>query len=160
MMPGQRLARGVCRHLNSHGFATLTEFVPASGLRVDVLALGPAGEIWIVECKSSRVDFVSDTKWQGYIEWCDQYFWAVDAAFPSELLPSDTGLIIADDFDAEIVRYGSEVKLASARRKAMILRIARTGLHRVQNLTDPRPAARVRGDLQSQGRTDEKPEIM
>ena len=54
--------------------------MPTRGLRVDVFALGPKGEFWVIECKSSRADFIADGKWQGYLEWCDRYFWAVDAA--------------------------------------------------------------------------------
>ena len=46
--PGQLLARGVCRHLASHDFVTVEELIPTSGLRVDVMALGPKGEIWNV----------------------------------------------------------------------------------------------------------------
>ena len=76
LLPGQRLARGVSRHLRTLDFAALPEFVPAPGLRVDLMALGPRGEIWIVECKSSRVDFISDCKWGGYLAWCDRFFWA------------------------------------------------------------------------------------
>ncbi|MCV6594046.1 MAG: MmcB family DNA repair protein, partial [Silicimonas sp.] len=93
--PGQLLARGVCRHLAGLDFVSVEELIPAPGLRVDVMALGPKGEVWVIECKSSRVDFTSDHKWQGYLEWCDRYFWAVDEDFPTELLPKDTGLIIA-----------------------------------------------------------------
>jgi len=70
IQPGQLLARGVCRHLASHGFVCVEELVPDRGLRVDVMALGPKGEIWVVECKSSRADFQSDQKWQGYLAWC------------------------------------------------------------------------------------------
>ena len=44
LLPGQRLARGVCRHLASLDFAPLEEFVPERGRRVDVMALGPKGE--------------------------------------------------------------------------------------------------------------------
>ena len=111
LKPGQLLARGVCRHLMTHDFVTLEEFSPAAGLRVDVAGLGPRGEVWVVECKSSRADFTSDRKWRGYLEWCDRYFWAVDAAFPAELLPEGTGLILADAYDAEIVRMAPEAKL-------------------------------------------------
>jgi hypothetical protein len=68
IQPGQILARGVARHLASLGFACVEELVPARGLRVDVMALGPKGDIWIVECKSSRADFMSDSKWRGYLE--------------------------------------------------------------------------------------------
>ena len=137
LQPGQRLARGVCRHMRAHDFVTVEELVPAPGLRVDVMALGPKGEIWIVECKSSRADFLSDGKWQGYLEWCDRYFWAVDTEFPTELLPDDTGLIIADAYDAELVRMPDEARLAGARRKMLTQKFARHAALRAQAAKDP-----------------------
>ena len=135
--PGQLLARGVCRHLLSHDFVTVEEFTPTSGLRVDVMALGPKGEVWVIECKSSRADFAGDHKWQGYLEWCDRYFWAVDERFPNELLPQETGLIIADAYDAEIIRMGPEAKLAPARRKTIVQKFARHAARRWQLARDP-----------------------
>ncbi|AWI82793.1 hypothetical protein CEW88_03405 [Alloyangia pacifica] len=137
MMPGQLLARGVCRHLASLGFAPVEEFVPERGRRVDVMALGPKGEIWVVECKSSRADYMSDGKWQGYLDWCDRYFWAVDELFPTDLLPEGTGLIIADAYDAEILRMAPETKLSGARRNALIRRFAAHAARRLQALRDP-----------------------
>ncbi|SMX33521.1 MmcB family DNA repair protein [Actibacterium lipolyticum] len=138
LQPGQLLARGVCRHLRSHDFVSVEELVPTSGLRVDVMALGPKGEVWVVECKSSRADYQSDSKWQGYLEWCDRFFWAVDASFPTELLPTETGLIIADPYDAEIIRMSPETKLAPARRKVMVQKFARHAALRLQAFRDPR----------------------
>ncbi|WP_420860725.1 MmcB family DNA repair protein [Algirhabdus cladophorae] len=135
--PGQLLARGVCRHLASHDFVTVEELVPTSGLRVDVMALGPKGEVWIIECKSSRADFQSDSKWEGYLDWCDRYFWAVDETFPTELLPHDSGLIIADSYDAEIIRMPDEAKLAPARRKVMVQKFARHAAQRWHLARDP-----------------------
>jgi len=137
LAPGQLLARGVCRHLRSHDFATLEEFTPERGKRLDVLALGPKGELWVIECKSSRADFTSDGKWEGYLEWGDRYFWAVDEAFPTELLPDDTGLIIADAYDAEILRFGTEVKLPGARRTSVTRKFARHAALRLQGVRDP-----------------------
>ena len=137
LLPGQLLARGVARHLTGHGFVTIEEFVPARGLRVDVLALGPKGELWVVECKSSRADFQSDHKWQGYLDWCDRFFWAVDEEFPTDLLPDETGLIIGDAYDAEIIRMGSETKLAGARRNAIIRKFATHAARRLHGLRDP-----------------------
>ena len=133
--PGQLLARGVCRHLASHGFVCVEELVPARGLRVDVMALGPKNEVWVVECKSSRADFMSDQKWQGYLEWADRFFWAVDADFPNEMLPDDTGLIIGDAYGAEIIRMGPETKLAPARRKVMTQKFAVQAARRLQMLS-------------------------
>lgn len=137
LQPGQILARGVTRHLQSYGFVSLQEFSPTRGLRADVMALGPRGEFWLVECKSSRVDFQTDRKWLGYLDWCDRYFWAVDDVFPTELLPEDSGLIIADGFDAEIIRDGEVRPLAAARRKALMLRFATAAARRLQRWTDP-----------------------
>ena len=135
--PGQLLQRGVSRALAAHGFAPVEELSPAPGLRVDVMALGPKGEIWVVECKSCRADFTGDAKWEGYLEWCDRYFWAVDSEFPTELLPSDQGLIIADAYDAEIVRMAPETKLAPARRTAIIRKFAAHAARRLHVLRDP-----------------------
>lgn len=137
LAPGQLLARGVARHMVSLGFVCVEELVPAPGLRVDVMALGPKGEIWVIECKSCRADFTSDRKWQGYLEWCDRFFWAVDSDFPTELLPDGTGLILADSYDAELVRMAPEHPLASARRKVMLQKFARHAALRLHGLRDP-----------------------
>lgn len=137
LKPGQLLARGVCRHLASLDFVSVEELVPTSGLRVDVMGLGPKGEIWIIECKSSRADFQGDHKWDGYLEWCDRYFWAVDEGFPTDLLPLETGLLIADGYDAEILRMAPESKLAPARRKVMVQKFARHAALRWHAVRDP-----------------------
>ena len=64
LMPGQLLARGVSRAMRGHDFVSVEELVPTSGLREDVMALGPKGEVWIVEGKSSRAYFQSVHIWQ------------------------------------------------------------------------------------------------
>lgn len=135
--PGQRLTRGVARMLLSLGHAPLAEFVPAGGLRVDVISISPKGEIWIVECKSCRADFVSDRKWQGYLEFCDRFFWAVDCDFPDEILPEGAGLIRADSFGAEMLRMAPETRLAGARRNRLLRDIARVSAARLLAATDP-----------------------
>ncbi|MBN2629467.1 MAG: MmcB family DNA repair protein [Rhodobacteraceae bacterium] len=135
--PGQRLARGVARALRDLGFVTVEELMPAPGLRVDLMALGAKGEVWVIECKSCRADFQADRKWQGYLEWCDRFFWAVDADFPTGLLPEATGLILADAYGAEIIRMGPASPLAPARRKAVVQGFARHAALRLQALRDP-----------------------
>jgi hypothetical protein len=137
LLAGQLLQRGVSRHLVSHGFACLEEVVPARGLRVDVMALGPKGEVWVVECKSSRADFTSDNKWQGYLEWADRFFFCVDEAFPIDLLPLDQGLIMADGYTAEIIRMAPEAKMAAARRKVVVQKFATAAARRLHLLRDP-----------------------
>lgn len=135
--PGQRLGRGVCRGLRALDFVCVEELVPAPGLRVDVMALGPKGEVWVVECKSGRADYRADRKWQHYLDWCDRFFWAVDASFPVDLLPEGTGLILADPYDAEVVRMAPEAALSPPRRKVVLRTFARTAAARLQGLRDP-----------------------
>lgn len=142
-MPGQRLARGVARALRQLDFVSVEEFVPSPGLRVDVLALGPKGELWVIECKSGRADYRADQKWHHYLEWADRFFWAVGGDFPVDLLPAGTGLILADAYDAEIIRMGPETPLAPARRKVMLQRFARHAASRLQGLRDPGVAGLV-----------------
>lgn len=135
-MAGQRLARGVARALQAYDFASLAEFVPTSGLRVDVMALGPRGEVWVIECKSSLADYRADQKWRGYLEWGDRFFWAVPPDFPTAILPAETGLILADAYGGEMIKMGPDTPLAPARRKSLTLRFARHAAMRLQGLRD------------------------
>ena len=143
LQPGQVLARGVCRFLIEEGGAPITEFVPASGLRTDVTAVMANGDIWVVECKSSLADFQSDAKWGDYLEWCDRFFFAVPEDFPVERLPENEGLIIADGFFAEVARPAAMRKLAPARRKSQMARLARVAMLRLRTEADPGVAAMV-----------------
>jgi hypothetical protein len=137
LQPGQLLARGVCRVLRDHDFMCLEEFVPERGKRVDVMALGPKSELWVVECKSSRADFTSDLKWRGYLDFADRFFWAVDADFPAEILPPETGLILADQFGGELVRMPEATAIPPARRKKLLHKFARSAAQRLQWTRDP-----------------------
>ena len=134
---GQLLARGMARHLAGLGFVSLEEFPPIKGLRVDLLALGTKSEIWIIECKTSREDFMSDEKWRNYLPWCDQYFWAVPTDFPVDILPEQTGVFWADGYDAELMRDAPISTLSPARRKSIIHRFARRAARRLAVLRDP-----------------------
>ena len=112
--------------------APVSEVSLANGRRADIAAVAESGEIWIVEIKSSIEDFRVDQKWPEYRDYCDRLFFAVAPAVPNEILPADTGLMIADRYGGEIVRAAPEHKLAGARRKAMTLRIVRTAAFRLQ----------------------------
>lgn len=131
------IQRGVGRLFRRQGFAVVTELPLMTGRRADVVALGPAGEIWIVEIKSSVEDFRSDKKWPDYRQSCDRLLFATGAGIPLEIFPEDTGLILADNFGAEIVRAAPEHKLAGATRKAMLLRFGRAAANRLHGLVDP-----------------------
>lgn len=131
------IARGTGRLLLSLGLASLAEVPLPNGRRADLMALSPAGDISIVEVKSSIEDFRSDQKWPEYRDFSDFLYFAVSPEFPVEILPPHTGLIIADRYGGEIQRPAPEHRLAAARRKTMLLRFARIGALRQQALADP-----------------------
>ena len=129
--PGMRLARGVCAGLAERGLACMTEVPTRDGLRMDVCALARDGEVWCVEIKSSRADFTADSKWSGYLSWCDRFLFAVPEGFPEAILPSAHGLIRADAHGCEIVRPAARAPLPPARRKAVTLAFARLAADRL-----------------------------
>ncbi len=129
----QDLARGVGQLLRQMDFCSLTEFTLRSGRRVDVIGLSSKGELLVVEIKSSLEDFRSDQKWPEYLEYCDRFFFAVPDFFPREILPQDTGLIIADPFSAVIFRDAPKLTLNAARRRSLHLNFARTAARRLQD---------------------------
>jgi hypothetical protein len=131
------ICRGVGRLLRAHGMASLAEVPLANGRRADVVAIATDGEIWIAEIKSSIEDYRADGKWPEYRAFCDRLFFAVAPAFPREVLPADTGLIVADRYGGEVVRDAPEHRLAGARRKAMTLRLVHTAASRLQAIIDP-----------------------
>jgi hypothetical protein len=131
------IRRGTMRMLAAHDFASLTELTLPSWRRADIISVSDKGEIWIVEIKSSLEDFRSDSKWQAYEDYCDRFFFAVDSAFPVDVIPETAGLIIADRFGAEIVRMGPLAKLAAARRKNITHRMAQVAANRLHALEDP-----------------------
>ncbi len=133
-----KVQRGVMRLLRSvHDFCCFAEVPLANGRRADVLAVGPKGEIWIVEIKSSLIDFRVDAKWPNYKDYCDRFFFAKPLELDAAIFPESEGLIVADGHGAEIIRQAPEFTLAPARRKAMLLKLVRLGADRVHHLMDP-----------------------
>lgn len=131
------IQRGVGRLFRARGHAIVTELVLATGRRADVIALGPSGEITIVEIKSSIADFRADGKWPDYAPYCDRLYFASHAGVPAEIFPEAAGLILADAYGAEILREAPHLPLVAARRKAMTLRFAQAAAHRLHGLYDP-----------------------
>ena len=131
------ICRGVGRLLRAHGMATLIEVPLANGRRADVVAVATSGEIWIVEVKSSVEDYRADSKWPEYRAFCDRLLFAVAPAFPREVLPPDTGVIVADRYGGEIVREAPVHRLPGARRRALTLKLVHTAALRLQAVLDP-----------------------
>lgn len=142
LSPAARAAtRGVCRHLIDRGYAPVTEVTLATGRRVDVMALGADGSILVVEVKSCAADFLSDGKWEEYLAFCDAFTFAVPPDFPLDLLPEGEGLIVADAFEAAVLRPPApRPKLHASRRKAVTHLFATTAAQRLRQVIDPPPA--------------------
>ena len=128
------ICRGVLRLFADLNFAGVTEMTLANGRRADIAAIGPKGEITIVEVKSSVADFRSDGKWPEYQPFCDRFYFAVGHSFPKDLIPETAGLIVADGFGGAVLREPSVTPLAAARRKAVTLRFARLAASRFVQL--------------------------
>lgn len=119
------VTRGAARLLVALGYAPLAEVGLPNGRRADLMALGPKGEIVIVEVKSCLEDFRTDGKWGDYQPYCDAFYFAVAPEFPREILPEGPGLIIADGFGGAVLTEAPASPLAPARRKALTLAFAR-----------------------------------
>ena len=119
------------------GFAVLNEFTLSTGRRADVIALGDGGAIWIIEIKSSIEDFRVDQKWPEYRDFCDRFFFAIPQSLDPGIIPFEAGLIVADNWGAEILRQPDELPLHASRRKAVTLAIARVSSQRLHSLYDP-----------------------
>ena len=123
--------RGVQRLFTDLRLSMVPELGLASGRRADLVALSAAGDIWIVEIKSSVEDFRCDTKWPDYRQHCDRLFFATHSGVPAQLFPEDCGLIIADEWSGHMLRDAPEHRLAAASRKAMLLRFGRAAADRL-----------------------------
>jgi hypothetical protein len=133
----QDVVRGAARLLLRHDCLTVGEVPLGNGRRVDLMGLCPKGLITIVEVKVSRADLLGDVKWTEYLDYCDRFFWAIPPALDATLLersaryPDRAGLIVADRYDAVIIREAQSVAMAPARRKAETLRLARRAARRL-----------------------------
>lgn len=140
------VVRGTTRLLAREECLAIAEVPLPNGRRVDLMGLCGRGFVTIVEVKVSRADLLGDTKWTEYLDYCDRFFWAVPEGFDAslldrpEMLPDRTGLIVADRYDAAVVRDPASVPLAAARRKAETLRFARRAARRLLGDCDEGPA--------------------
>jgi len=136
------VARGVTRLFCRHELFAMCEVPLPNGRRADLMAIGPKGELTIVEIKVSRADLLGDQKWTDYLDYCDRFFWAVPQQLApileeARFLPDHAGLLVADRYDAAVMREASTRLLAPARRKAETLRFARRAARRLSAQIDP-----------------------
>jgi hypothetical protein len=137
------VARGTVRMLLRHDLIAMAEVPLDGGRRADLMALDARGQIVIVEIKVARADLLGDGKWTDYLGCCDRFYWAIPAGFDAApldgvaFLPARTGVIVADRYDAAIIREAHSEPLPAATRKRATLAFARRAGRRLIGVIDP-----------------------
>lgn len=137
------IARGIARLFARNGIWCLPEMPLRNGRRADLMGIDAKGLVVIVEIKVARGDLVGDGKWSEYLDHCDRFFWGVPPGLDRAPLegpayrPDCCGIIVADAYDAEILRHAARHALAPARRKVEVERLARVAMRRQTVLADP-----------------------
>ncbi len=138
------VARGIGRLFARNDIWCLTEMPLRNGRRADLMGIDAKGHIVIVEIKVARSDLLGDGKWTDYLEFCDRFYWGLPPHLDRAPLeqagfqPDSCGVIVADGYDAEILRPAPLQPLNAARRKVEVERLARAALRRHAGLVDPR----------------------
>ena len=147
----QEVCRGIGRLFARNGIWVLAEMPLRNGRRADLMGIDAKGQVIIVEVKTARGDLMGDNKWPDYLDFCDRFYWGLPPELDRTCLdgedfrPDCCGVIVADGYDAEIVRpapsnpLGSP--LAASRRKVEVERLARTALRRQLVASDPHCAS-------------------
>ncbi|WP_260926224.1 MmcB family DNA repair protein [Novosphingobium sp. 9] len=144
------VARGIARLFARNDIWCLPEMMLRNGRRADLMGIDSRGQIVIVEIKVSRADLLGDGKWTDYLDFCDRFYWGLPPSLDRApldgegFLPDRCGVIVADGYDAEIVRPAPLHQLAATRRKVEMERLARASMRRMTTLLDPETAAWVR----------------
>jgi len=142
------VARGIARLFARNDIWCVPEMMLKGGRRADLMGLDARGNVIIVEIKVSRADLLGDAKWPDYLDHCDRFYWGLAAHLDRAVMetgifrPEQCGIIVADGYDAEILRPAPLLPLAAARRKVEVERLARAALRRLTVLGDPACAPR------------------
>lgn len=138
------VARGILRLFARNDIWCIPEMPLRNNRRADLMGIDAKGQVIIVEIKVARADLLGDGKWPDYLEHCDRFFWGLAshldrACMDAEAFrPDQCGLIVADGYDAEILRPAPLMPLAPARRKVEVERLARAAMRRQAVALDPR----------------------
>ena len=143
------VARGISRLFARNDMWVIAEMPLRNNRRADLMGLDAKGRIVIVEIKTARGDLMGDGKWPDYLDFCDRFFWGVPPELDRACLdgedfrPDLCGVIVGDEYDAEIIRPAPSHPLAPARRKVEVERLARAALRRHTMLNDPQGVGRI-----------------
>ncbi len=137
------VARGIGRLFARNDIWCLAEVPLKNGRRADLMGIDAKGLVVIVEIKVARADLLGDAKWPDYLDYCDRFYWGLSPALDRAPLeneafrPATCGVIVADSYDAEILRPAALEPLAAARRKTQVEHLARIAMRRHMAMIDP-----------------------
>lgn len=137
------VARGIGRLFARNDIWCLSEVPLKNGRRADLMGVDAKGLVVIVEIKVARSDLLGDAKWPDYLGYCDRFYWGLPPGLDRAPLesaafrPETCGVIVADGYDAEILRPAALDPLAAARRKIQVENLARIAMRRHMALIDP-----------------------
>ena len=143
MPTATEVARGIGRVFARNGIWCLSEVSLKNARRADLMGIDAKGLIVIVEIKVARGELLGDTKWPDYLDFCDRFYWGVPPGLDRSPLdgaayqPDVSGVIVADAYDAEIVRPAPHTRLSAALRKAQAELLARLAMRRHTTRLDP-----------------------
>ena len=146
------VARGIMRLFARNDIWCLPEMPLRGGRRADLMGVDAKGQVIIVEIKVARGDLLGDSKWPDYLDHCDRFYWGIAAHLDQAPLasvayrPECCGVIVADGYDAEIIRPAPTRPLAAARRKVEVERLARAAMRRTTVMGDEACAAWIRSE--------------
>lgn len=146
------VARGICRLFARNDAWCLAEMPLRNGRRADLMGIDAKGQVIIVEIKTARGDLLGDAKWPDYLEFCDRFYWGLPPELDRTCLdgldfrPDCCGVIVSDEYDAEIVRPAPSRPMAAARRRVEVERLARAALRRQLIGLDPHCSTWGSGD--------------
>lgn len=139
------LKLGVARYYAKKGWGVNFELgvSPRGQLRADIFCMAFKGYAVIVEVKSCVADFRTDSKWEGYLPFCNQFYFAFDAPTWAKLKAKGVEFgpevgVIAIDLDANVMKFVKRSKkrdLDPATLLSLALRAAYRGA-RYRSLAD------------------------
>ena len=128
------VARGVTRLFCRQDLFAVCEMPLPNGRRADLMAIDGKGGLTIGR---SVVEVVGDNRAAVPSGASTGEQWNARILEAERYLPREAGLIVADRYDAAVIREAAHRPMPPARRKAELLRFARRAARRLSAQVDP-----------------------
>lgn len=83
------VARGVTRLFAQHAIWMMAEYSLPNKRRADLVGMDKAGHIIMVEIKVAKADLLGDQKWTEYLDYCDQFYWALSPGLDAKIVSGE-----------------------------------------------------------------------